>query len=463
MSARRFIGVIDIGKTNAKYAVVDSADWQEAAVRTMENCVLSGPSYPHFDVEGIWSFLLSSMKELQADYPVSALSITTHGASAVLLDGDGELALPVLDYEHDGPDTMAADYDAARPSFGDTGSPRLPVGLNLGAQIFWQMHAFPDDAKRVAHIVAYPQFWAYRLTGVMANEVTSLGCHTDLWNPWTASFSTLVEEQGWAALMAPMRKAGDVLDTLMPNIAQKAGLPQGIPVMCGIHDSNASLYPHLTTRAAPFSVVSTGTWVICMAVGGQDIEPDPTRDILVNVNAFGDPVPSARFMGGREFETLMEGRTKACTDADLAAVLKKVTMLLPSVENRSGPFQGREAEWLGGEPTPDGECFAAVSLYLALMTSVCLELAGADGASVVEGPFAKNETFLSMLEIATGRSVIASGSSATGTSIGAAMLAVEQEPELRTPADGLARRASPEMYAELAGYAKLWRSMVLCD
>ena len=28
----------------------------------------------------------------------------------------------------------------------------------------------------------YPQYWAYRLTGVLANEVTSLGCHTDLWN-----------------------------------------------------------------------------------------------------------------------------------------------------------------------------------------------------------------------------------------------------------------------------------------
>lgn len=463
MSARRFIGVIDIGKTNAKYAVVDSADWQEVAVRTMENTVLSGPPYPHFDVEGIWSFLLYSMKELQADYPVSALSITTHGASAVLLDGDGNLALPVLDYEHNGPDIMAADYDAARPSFRDTGSPRLPVGLNLGAQIFWQMDAFPDDAKRVAHVVAYPQFWAYRLTGVMANEVTSLGCHTDLWNPWTASFSALVDEQGWTELMAPMRKAGDVLGTLMPNIAQDAGMPHGIPVMCGIHDSNASLYPHLTTRVAPFSVVSSGTWVICMAIGGKAIEPDPAHDILVNVNAFGDPVPSARFMGGREFETLMEGRAKACTDSELAAILKKGTMLLPCVENRSGPFQGRKAEWIGDETTTEGECFAAVSLYLALMTTVCLELAGADGASIVEGPFAKNDVFLSMLEVATGRSVIASGSSATGTSIGAAMLAVEQESELRNLTDELVGRSDPEIYTELAGYAKLWRSMVLCD
>ena len=61
--------------------------------------------------------------------------------------------------------------------------------------------------------------------------------------------------------------------------------------------------------AKPFSVVSTGTWVIAMAVGGAAVELDPARDTLVNVNAFGEPVPSARFMGGREFATLVgEGR-----------------------------------------------------------------------------------------------------------------------------------------------------------
>jgi len=36
-------------------------------------------------------------------------------------------------------------------------------------------------------------------------------------------------------------------------------------VFCGVHDSNASLLPHLGSRQAPFTIVSTGTWVILMA------------------------------------------------------------------------------------------------------------------------------------------------------------------------------------------------------
>ena len=42
----------------------------------------------------------------------------------------------------------AADYDAARPPFAETLSPRLPAGLNLGAQIFWQARAFPEAFAR---------------------------------------------------------------------------------------------------------------------------------------------------------------------------------------------------------------------------------------------------------------------------------------------------------------------------
>ena len=40
--------------------------------------------------------------------------------------------------------------------------------------------------------------------------------------------------------------------------------------------------------------------MIVMALGGRAVTLDADRDVLVNVNALGGPVPSARFMGGRE-------------------------------------------------------------------------------------------------------------------------------------------------------------------
>jgi len=55
-----------------------------------------------------------------------------------LIAQNGTLAAPILDYEHTGPDDMADAYDALRPPFSETGSPRLSMGLNLGAQLHWQ-------------------------------------------------------------------------------------------------------------------------------------------------------------------------------------------------------------------------------------------------------------------------------------------------------------------------------------
>jgi sugar (pentulose or hexulose) kinase len=72
-----------------------------------------------------------------------------------------------------------------------------------------------------------------------------------------------------------------------------------------------------------------------------------------------------------------------------------------------------------------------------MITATCLELAGADGEIVVEGPFARNRLFLEMLGVATGRAVMAQAGQATGTSIGAALLA--RTPDALRPASVLRR------------------------
>jgi sugar (pentulose or hexulose) kinase len=423
MTAPRYVAVIDIGKTNAKLALVDLESLTERDVRKVPNRVLADGPYPHFDTEALWAFILDGLAALAAESRIDAISITTHGVAAALLDQAGELVLPVLDYEHDGPQSMAASYDELRPPFAESGTPRLPVGLNLGAQFWWQSQAFPDAFVQVRTILTYPQYWAWRLTGIAAAEVTSLGCHTDLWSPAARDYSSMVDALGWRKLFPDIRPAAERLGTILPAIAARTDLPADTPVHCGIHDSNASLLPHLMAREAPFAVVSTGTWVIAMAVGAAPRALDPARDTLVNVDAFGDPVPSARFMGGREFSTLLGSEPQPASDDEIARVLACETMLLPSLERGSGPFPRRKGGWTSPEPTAPGERMAAVSFYLAMMTSVSLGLIGAAGDIVVEGPFAANDAFTRMLATATGRRVLTSSSGVTGTSIGAALLA----------------------------------------
>jgi sugar (pentulose or hexulose) kinase len=149
----------------------------------------------------------------------------------------------------------------------------------------------------------------------------------------------------------------------------------------------------------------------------------------------------------------MEGFSRDHDEQDIAAVMERGIMLLPSVETGSGPFQGRRHCWTVEEKSlTDGQRFVAVSCYLALMTATGLEMIGAKGPALVEGPFADNPVFLDMLGAATGRPV--SAVAGTGTSIGAALLTTKgalnerREDTLRTGKAGM------------DAYARKWRASV---
>lgn len=448
----KHVAVIDIGKTNAKLALVQEGSLREIAVVTRPNRVRPGPPWPHFDLDGHWAFFLTHLAAFHASHGIDAISVTTHGASAVLLDGQGRLAAPMLDYEHDGPDSLAAAYDALRPPFALTGSPRLPGGLNLGAQLHWMLQTDPGLRDRTAHVLTYPGYWGWRLTGQMACDLCSLGCHTDLWEPQAARLSPLAGRLGLAAAIAPPRRPAEVLGHLLPAVAAQTGLPADTPVSVGIHDSNASLYPYLLGRTGAFAVVSTGTWVVTMATGATPPPLDPARDVLVNVNALGAPVPSARFMGGREFEVIRAGATATPSAADRAQVLETGLLLLPAVEAGSGPYAGRRMRWTR-PPATEGMRLLALSHYLALMTDTCLRLTGARGPAIVEGPFARNPDFLEMLAALRPEGV-ETAASATGTSAGAAMLALgTARPVVTTPV------APPPDADRLTTLARHWQRL----
>lgn len=457
-SKPRHVAVIDIGKTNAKLVLIDRETGTQLQQLSTANTVLEDGPYPHYDTVRLWQFIRKGLKDLHAGHRIDGISITTHGATAALMAGNG-LAMPVLDYEFEGPDALGEAYGEVRPDFAESLTPRLPGGLNLGAQIFWQSQAFADDFAKVTSILMYPQYWAYLLTGKLASEATSLGVHTDLWQPAAGDFSSLVDTMGWRALFPPLMPAASVIGTVLPEIADETGLEPATPVACGIHDSNASLLPYLRYMTPPFTVISSGTWTICMTVGGTSTDLDAARDSLANVDAFGRVVPTARFMGGREFALLAGENPPEPTEAHFTALMLNDIFILPGFVPGTGPFPHRKGEWVGAEADEltDAERAAAATLYLAMMTKATFELAGAGARIVVEGPLARNRAYCGLLAELSGVSVHVSGD-ATGTSSGAAML-FDDLSVPAVPSDEASRKVEPFVPDSLFTYARRWEEM----
>jgi sugar (pentulose or hexulose) kinase len=353
-----------------------------------------------------------------------------------------------------------------RNAFALTGSPRLPAGLNLGCQLLWLQTLAPDKFAR-GTIVTWPQFWAWRLSGVAATEVTALGCHTDLWVPSEGKPSPMAVMAGWAERFAPLRQARDVLGPATLEWRDRCELPDDCAVLCGLHDSNAAL---LAARGFPevgeggFTLLSTGTWFVAMRSVRERCKIDlaslpESRDCLVNVDVTGMPVPSARFMGGREAEILESPFCAPINVADyqdlllldVARSVQAGVFALPSFQKGVGPFPHDTGYWVR-QPCDQISRRALAGLYLALLTGVCLDLIGCREPVVVEGRFADDPVFARALA-ALHRHPVYKASAAESIAHGALRLV---DPCL--PSQAQLQRIEP-LGIDIAGYAAKWRSM----
>ncbi|WP_298192304.1 carbohydrate kinase [Novosphingobium sp.] len=382
-----------MGKSLSKVSLWDRAG-RRLDARARPNTVCGGV----LDVDGIADWLVEALGAWSA-HPVEAIIPVGHGAGVAALR-DGALAFAPLDYEAAIPAEVMARYRAVRDPFAVTGSPALPHGLNLGAQVWWLAEQGLFEGTT---LLPWAQYWAWFLSGVAVSEVSSLGCHTDLWDPAAGAFSPLAQRMGWAERFAPLAHAGEVVGTLKPELAAATGLSQQVRVLAGVHDSNAALhgargFANVADHEA--TVLSTGTWFVAMrrAQANAPVLPEGC-DCLVNVDVDGCMVPSARFMGGREIEIAAGGQPVddpaeqvALMDA-VPAMLASGAMLLPTLAPGCGPFPDHATRWIG-EPQDKR---AAACLYAALVADVALDLIGARDTLLVEGRFAEAEVFVRAL------------------------------------------------------------------
>ena len=464
MSNRATI-VLDVGKTLSKLSL-----WTPEG-RLLERRTRPNPRSGTLDASGIENWIEGTLRELGMLAHIGSIIPVSHGAAAAVIR-DGALAQAPLDYEAEVPEPVRKEYDRLRDPFVSTGSPALPLGLNLGAQLFYQESLHPSLLAGRAIVMPWPQYWSWLLSGVAASEVTSLGCHTDLWNPLTGSHSGLSVSRGWAQHMAPLKSAGAILGPLQPQWAERTGLPADTQIYCGIHDSNAALhaargFPEIAGHEA--TILSTGTWFVAMRILNKGARFDmatlpESRDCLVNVDAFGSPVPSARFMGGREIELLTGLDTRrldlrpdqpALLEA-VRGVLASEAMVLPTFAPGSGPYPRGHGQWLAMPEDPFQQR-AAVALYAALMADVSLELIGSRDRILVEGRFAESEVFVRALAALRRQDTVFIGHAHTDVAFGALRLV---HPSLAPPAPLTCVEPLAE---DLSGYRSLWHRQVISN
>lgn len=461
---QELICVLDVGKTLTKLST-----WTQNGELIAKLTRPNVSKENNIDTESVIAWLKESLREISNQSAqfgtIKAILPVAHGAAWAAIKNN-ELALPIIDYEQEIPKLIEDEYNQKRDKFSKTGSPRLPNGLNFGAQIYYVKSA-KQAALDGATIIPFAQYWAWILSGIAASEITSLGCHSDLWNPEAADFSDFAKREGFADKFAPLRKANEVLGPISEYWAKETGVAKNTLVYCGIHDSNAALiaargFREIAQNEA--TILSTGTWFVAMRTPKSAFSPSSlseTRDCLINIDAFGNLIPSARFMGGREIESHIKIDTRRVDIAPdqpalLAAVEAIVTdeiMALPNFAKGYGPFTNHNGYWLN-EPRNWFETRAAISLYAALVANTSLDLIGSKKNILVEGRFAKAEVFIRALASLRPNDTIYAANETNDVSFGALRLI---NPELMCK-DEL-KRITP-LDIDIKNYVELWQEKV---
>lgn len=289
--------IFDIGKTNKKLLLFDSR-YRLADARTVQLAETTDEDgFACEDLAGLTRWMRDSLREVarNPDLELCGLNVSAYGASLVYLDGSGAVMAPLYNYLKPYPEALQQRFYATYGSPGElalqTASPALG-SLNAGLQLYRFKQEQPARFAQMACAMHLPQYLACLFTGERCSDLTSLGCHTALWDFRQGRYHDWVLQEGLDSRLAPLCPPGSQTTTLIEGRLVAAGT--------GLHDSSAALIPYLVGMTEPFLLVSTGTW--CISLNPFNEEPltreELEQDCLCYLSYTGKPVKAARLFAG---------------------------------------------------------------------------------------------------------------------------------------------------------------------
>jgi sugar (pentulose or hexulose) kinase len=418
------IAVLDIGKTNLKLLVASDDGWPLEALSIPNVANTSGP-YLAYDLAGLEKWFLDALAQVSQRHAIGAVIATAHGCGAVLVDGD-EPVLPMMDYDAVSPHAIDEAYARIAPAYREVFCGIGAGAMRLAKQLLWQESAFPAEFARAKTYLTTAQFFAMRLGGRAASEISQLAAQGHIWDLGSHQPSSVMRERCWAHLLPQRAPAGALLGTVSEAVAKRTGLARSTEILCGVHDSNANLFRYKAAGMAHASILSTGTWMIGFQ---RDLDPDKldsTRAMVLNIDVDGENVPSTLTMTGREYD-LIRKESSAADAAVLAALptlIARGTLALPSFIGDDGLFPGaaHRGRIIGPPPETPAEWQGLAVLYAVFSANCCLDALGSSKRIVIDGGFAANLPFARSLAALRPSQDVSVSQSRDGTALGAALL-----------------------------------------
>jgi sugar (pentulose or hexulose) kinase len=290
--------IFDIGKTNKKILLFNQQ--YEIVYEQSENFdeIVDEDGFPCENVALLTNWITDNYNKLNANsnFQIKAVNFSAYGASFVYLNKENKVFLPLYNYlkplDKDLQDTFYQNHGGEVLLAKQTASPVLG-NLNSGMQLYRLKIEKPKEFEQIKYALHLPQYLSFLLSGEKISDITSVGCHTNLWNFEKMKYHSWVAKENLLQKFAPLISCTKI-----------AGVHGSINIGTGLHDSSAALIPYLTAFSEPFILLSTGTW--CISLNPFNHTPltneELQQDCLCYLSYKGTPVKASRLFAGYEHE-----------------------------------------------------------------------------------------------------------------------------------------------------------------
>ncbi|MEJ7692659.1 FGGY family carbohydrate kinase [Daejeonella sp.] len=428
------IAIFDVGKTNKKIFLLDeqySIQW-ESSVKFDE--ILDEDGFLCDDVHELTKWVKDTFNYVMQllEFQIMAVNFSAYGASFVHLNNQGIPFLPLYNYlKPYAPDLQKSFYNnyggEIRFSI-ETASPVLG-NLNSGMQLYRLKYEQADLFKAINVSLHLPQYISYILTNKACSELTSIGCHTNLWNFKTDRYHDWVYKENLDTILAPICDGETVV-----RIKNKQN---DVIIGIGLHDSSAALIPYLISFNDPFILISTGTWCISLNPFNEAplTEEELKNDCLFFLNYTGRPVKASRLFAGYEHEQQIKRLADHFNKSlDYYATVEYYPEILSSLKKdssinyqagmkvilHSSSFGDRDLRMFDNYEQAYHQLIFDIIVQQAASTQLVLK--NTDVRRIfVDGGFSKNEVYMFMLASVFPQIEVFAASVAQASAIGAAL------------------------------------------
>lgn len=422
------IAIFDVGKTNKKlflfneqYEIV-----HEESVRIADTKDEDGD--PCDDVQALTAWIRNSLDKILTDkrYRVRAINFSSFGASFVHVDERGEPILPLYSYLKPFPLVLKqqffGEYGGEAKIAKETASPVLDH-LNSGLQLY-RLKYQRQLLKKTGYSLHLPQYLSSLVSGKYFSDITSIGCHTMLWNFEKAAYHEWVKQEEIDRRLAPIFPGDGVMATHWKDIHCGVGL----------HDSSSALIPYLAIFNEPFLLISTGTWSISMNPFNNAplTEDELQHDCLCFLSYKGRPVKASRVFAGNEhekqvariaqhFNKAIDYAKKIKYDAQLISYLKQTLRQDNSSTFRNGQFAFANRDLSRFKNFEEAYHQLMLDIIHQQVLSTNLIINGSIKKIFVDGGFVKNDIYMKLLSLAFPQLAVFGATVAQASAIGAAL------------------------------------------